>query len=226
MNRQPTLVLVSGLGADGRLFEPQRALPWPIVTVKWLEPHRRETLADYAQRLATALTVAEPFFLGGASMGGMVALEMSRWTRPEAVFLIASARSGRVIHPVLRAGGRAVGRLPLAFTRLAGIVLAALAAPRPNELTPDQWRLLRQMADASSRRFYRWGCRAVVAWPGVDLPRTPVYHIHGDRDRLMPLSRVRPDHVVRGGGHMINLTHADEVNTYLREKIERHMNER
>ena len=64
MNRQPTLVLVSGLGADGRLFEPQRALPWPIVTVKWLEPHRRETLADYAQRLATALTVAEPFFLG------------------------------------------------------------------------------------------------------------------------------------------------------------------
>ena len=46
-----------------------------------------------------------------------------------------------------------------------------------------------------------------------------VHHIHGDRDRMMPLRRVRPDHVVRGGGHLINLTHADEVNAYMAEKI-------
>jgi pimeloyl-ACP methyl ester carboxylesterase len=72
----------------------------------------------------------------------------------------------------------------------------------------------------------RWACRAVVTWPGVDLPRAPVHHIHGDQDPIMPVHRVTPDRIVRGGGHLINLTHSDEVNAYLQEKIERRLKER
>ena len=43
----------------------------------------------------------------------------------------------------------------------------------------------------------------------------PIHHVHGDRDRLIPLSRVTPDHVIRGAGHLLNLTHADAVNDFI-----------
>ena len=225
MSEQPTLVMVSGLGADERLFEPQRALSWPIVAVKWLEPCRRETLASYGRRLAETLNVPEPFFLGGISMGGMLALEMSQWTHPEAVFLIASGRSGRAIRPIWRMVGMMIGGapfwsgLPPAIAKPVAKFLARYTLPSGNQLTRDQLRLCSQMATDASPRFVRWGCRACVTWPGVDQPRVPVYHIHGDKDRIMPLSRAKPDRVIRGGGHLINLTHADEVNAYIAEKI-------
>ena len=221
--------MVSGLGGDERLFVPQQTLPWPILAVKWIEPRRRESLASYGQRLAERLEVARPFFLGGVSIGGMLALEMSRWTRPEAVFLIASARSGHALRPIYRPLGWAIGTAPLwaslppHLSRPLARLIAKHLLPSSRQLNAEQRRFLAVIASNASPRFVRWGCRAVVTWPGVDLPRVPVYHIHGERDRVIPLRRVRPDHIVRTGGHLINLSHAGEVNAYLKSKIEKHL---
>jgi pimeloyl-ACP methyl ester carboxylesterase len=43
----------------------------------------------------------------------------------------------------------------------------------------------------------------------------PVHHLHGDRDRLIPVHRVKPDHVVAGAGHLLNITHPDAVNDFI-----------
>lgn len=43
----------------------------------------------------------------------------------------------------------------------------------------------------------------------------PIYHVHGDRDRLIPVHRVAPDRVIAGAGHLLNLTHADAVNEFI-----------
>ncbi|MBM3334475.1 alpha/beta hydrolase [Candidatus Sumerlaeota bacterium] len=217
-----TVVMVSGLGGDGRLFEPQRSLPWPILAVDWIEPLPRESLAAYAQRLAQRVKVAPPFFLGGVSMGGMIALEMSRWLHPEAVFLIASGRSRRAIAPLWRLLARAVGLVPLSFAPAAAALVRAFS-PAGGELNSEQRKFCWQMANATPPSFVRWGCGAAATWEGIDLPRVPVHHIHGDCDRIMPVSRVNPDRVVHGGGHMINLTHADQVNAYLTDRIAAHL---
>ena len=222
--RGAILVFVPGLRADERLFAPQiAALPWPSVVVKWLDPVYGETLEGYSRRLAEAQSVANPLFLIGISLGGMVALEMSRWLRPEAVLLIASARSGQAIHPFWRAAGRVMGWIPLRMFRLA-VAVAGKTSPILRELDDAQRDLCRRMSADVSPRFVRWACGAVARWPGMETPQVPVYHIHGDRDPIMPLHRVHPDRVIHGGGHMINLTHAGEVNAYLKEKIEQTMN--
>lgn len=49
----------------------------------------------------------------------------------------------------------------------------------------------------------------------------PVARIHGDRDRILPHRLTRPDVLVRGGGHLISLTHADVVNEFLRAGMEK-----
>lgn len=81
------------MGADGRLFEPQRSAFPNLVVPQWIEPLTGESMASYASRLADTIEVRRPFFLGGVSFGGMVAFEMAEQLEPEAVFLIGSARS-------------------------------------------------------------------------------------------------------------------------------------
>ena len=107
------LVLFPGLGTDRRLFEPQRSAFPDLWVPPWIVPKRKETLPDYAARMAETIVPRRPTVLGGASFGGMVAYEMARHVEPEAVVLIGSCRSPRSLHPVAR------GLRPLVPTRRA-----------------------------------------------------------------------------------------------------------
>jgi pimeloyl-ACP methyl ester carboxylesterase len=49
----------------------------------------------------------------------------------------------------------------------------------------------------------------------------PIHHVHGDRDRLIPIRRVRADRVITGAGHLLNVTHADSVNKFIAD-VEQH----
>ena len=51
-------------------------------------------------------------------------------------------------------------------------------------------------------------------------PATRLRHIHGSSDRLLPIRVVQPTAVVPGGGHFINVTHAEQVNVCVRRAIE------
>src|SRR5687767_7745630 len=89
----PPLILLSGMGADERVFAPQlQAFP-QLVVPKWIEPKADESLASYAARFAAGVDPKQPCFIGGASFGGFVAMEMARHLDAIAVFLIGSVRS-------------------------------------------------------------------------------------------------------------------------------------
>lgn len=83
----------------------------------------------------------------------------------------------------------------------------------------EETNLLLEMASALPPAFLHWGLRAILSWrPGTPLA-VPVHHIHGDRDRLIPRRLVRPDRVIAGAGHLLNVTHAGAVNAFLRERL-------
>ena len=78
MDGRVPLILLSGMGADGRLFREQRGCFPNLITPDWI-PHRRgDTLASYAERMARHIDPGCPCYVGGASFGGMVALEIAR----------------------------------------------------------------------------------------------------------------------------------------------------
>jgi pimeloyl-ACP methyl ester carboxylesterase len=63
--------------------------------------------------------------------------------------------------------------------------------------------------------FIRWASAAIFTWPGLEQLPMPIVHIHGARDRIIPVRRVKPDHVIEGAGHLLNITHAEVVNEFL-----------
>jgi len=72
------------------------------------------------------------------------------------------------------------------------------------------------MIDDSDGDFLLWAMKAVLKWQNKDLPQR-LWHIHGTRDIVFPIMLTRPSHIIKKSGHLVVMTHADEVNGILRD---------
>jgi pimeloyl-ACP methyl ester carboxylesterase len=212
-----TLALLPGLGADPRLFGPQKQAFPDLISIPWPEPAKDDTLPSYAARIVSLLPPADPLVVGGSSFGGMVALEISARIPVRAVILIGSCRSPRALAPWIRAVSPLARPLPASLLRPRhwGLGLAApiLGCSRREDLDLA-WSMVTTMTPA----FLKWGIQAVRSWrPGP--VSVPVHHVHGARDRMIPLRGVDPDVVVPGAGHLLTLTHAAAVNAFLADRM-------
>ena len=242
------LVLLPGLAADARLFTRQRRALGPnLITPEWPalppDPDRRETLRSFAKRWAGALHLdhvrdldpAKPWVLGGASMGGMVALEMLPHLprKPAAVLLMGSATDGGAVSQPAQLGAALAGwvRRP----GLLQLVMRGLLLPSTfyDGQDDDGRRLLGQMAaDADADRL-QWGVGACVDWPGPSEEAKAVLasgvalrHLRGGADRIFfggsDAAGLAVDEVVVGdAGHFLNLSHRQTVNRWLFDEVMR-----
>ena len=87
------IVLLSGMAADECLFARQVAALPDLRVQPWIPPRAGESVRSYAARLAPLANPGRPCIVGGASFGGVVALEMARYLPARAVVLIGSVRS-------------------------------------------------------------------------------------------------------------------------------------
>jgi pimeloyl-ACP methyl ester carboxylesterase len=229
-NQTPKLILIPGLGTDERLFFRQRSAFPDLWVPPWLLVRDNESLADYAARMAEVILSGDcPDFreakmglspsthniiLGGVSLGGMLAYEIARHIKPQAVVLIASCRTRRGIRGFFRAAGQLWPIVPSGAFKVAKFI--SIPALRMfGDLMPEHRRLCARMFSEMDSRFMHWAISAILNWNPPPLVQTPVYQIHGAHDRIIPLKCVDPDEILPHGGHLINLTHADAVNAYI-----------
>ncbi len=211
------LILLPGLGADHRLLEPQRAAFPQLIVPPWIPPRKNESLAQYAERMAETLTPSPdlPLVLGGVSFGGMLAYEMARRLKPDAVVLIASCCRRESLRPIYVPGRWLLPLIPPQAWKVAKL-LAGPVLRLKHRRSAARRELLIAMFRDSDPRFMHWTLQAILRWQPTPLVGVPVFQIHGRRDPLIPACRVEADVVLPNGGHLINWTHADEVNAFIR----------
>ena len=217
MPQPPTLLLFPGLGADPRVFEPQRALPFSLELGTWPEPESRgETLAHYSHRVADAIGSLDNLYVGGVSLGAMVALEAAKLLNARGVILIGGCTAGRQISRSFRSVLQMGAAMPARFIR-PSLLLAPLAFKTFERLSREHRRLMTRVLREHSPEQIRWSCRAILDWECCALaPDVPVHAIHGQEDEIIPLANVRADCVLPGGKHLINLQRWEEVNRFIR----------
>jgi pimeloyl-ACP methyl ester carboxylesterase len=216
----PKMVFFPGLGADERLFAPQLAVFPELIVPAWISPRKGEGLAEYAARMAETLPRNQPVALGGVSLGGMIACEVARHVRPMAVILIASCRDRHGLRLLYRAGSMIWPLIPPQTFKIAQFI-ARLTLRLFGKGSADQQKILVDMFREMDPAFMHWAVSAILGWNPPPLADVPLFHIHGRRDRLIPAWRVTPDLLIPNGGHLINITHEDEVNEFIRKAIER-----
>jgi pimeloyl-ACP methyl ester carboxylesterase len=218
MSSTVSLILLPGLGTDAAVFAVQRIAFPQLIVPRWLPPLKRESLSDYAARMAQAANPGGPCVVGGLSFGGMVALEMTRHLDARGCVLISSLTTPRELPPGLRWLGPWAGLLPRRSDRVISLFGTAIL----NTLGPILPKRIRQLCvhfQKTQGTMLPWACRAATTWqPSPPWP-CPVWRLHGDADPIFPLRRFAPDQVVPGGGHVLPLTHPFVVNRFLEEAM-------
>lgn len=214
------LILFSGLAADSNVFEAQRAHFGELLhVVPWLEPIANESLSDYARRMVGPYKNLPNLVLGGASFGGIVALHAAEHLPVRGVILIGSARDPSRLPWIARwtrpfawlAQWIPVGALKL----LAKLIL--LVKPWPKSLRHVR-SVVGQFSIASSNVF-RWSLHQLLCWSSPVQLEVPIFEIHGDHDRIIPLPKDFYGSVIPGAGHVISLSHPGEVNQFIEQTL-------
>jgi pimeloyl-ACP methyl ester carboxylesterase len=222
MNPPPSLplVLFSGLAADATLVMPQKLAFPQLIVPRWIAPLEHESLAAYCERFAESLRPLGRCVIGGASFGGVIAMEMARFLDPAAVILIGSIRGPDELPrrlAVFRSLQRLASKIPVWAVRWSAAVVATFTG---KYFMPNISAIAQQYRHVDTDLF-RWSVQQGLAWSENPLVKCPVYQIHGDRDRVLPIEYTHPDAIVSGAGHLISMTHADQVNRYISECLAR-----
>ena len=210
------IYFISGLGADERIFK-NISLPdsYTPVHIPWIRHNRNESLPDYAHRLASMIDTKEKFALIGLSFGGMIATEIANRLKVEKTILISSIPSVQQLPYYYKLAGklRLHRVLPISMIKHAAL-LKRFFAPE----TSEDKIMLRGMIRDCDPDFIRWALHAIITWKNHLVPDHFI-HIHGRKDGILPLMYAKPTHLINGGGHLMILNRAREINKVLNEVL-------
>jgi pimeloyl-ACP methyl ester carboxylesterase len=207
---------IPGTGLDGRLFSRLDLPGHELRYVSWVLPHKREKLGDYALRLASQIDTAVPFVLIGVSFGGMICAELARILSPERVFLIASSKHR--------------GELPLKIRFLKAVPFYRLLHDRAYVFSATLSRrmfgykgradgkLFREMLGTAPEGYFRRAADCMVGWDAQSA-EPGIIHIHGTRDRVLPLRNIKADYIIQGGSHNLLQDHAAEISMIILNEL-------
>lgn len=207
---------ISGLAADSRVFKHIRLpIGYDAVYLDWITPLKNESLTSYSLRLAEKINIKEEFALIGLSMGGMIAIEIAKRYPPNTTILLSSIPvSGQLPSPYKVAH----------FLRIQMIIpprlLKSLSIIKRyfSDETIEDKIMLRQVIRECNPSFIRWAITAILKWRNDKIPQ-PMWHIHGNKDVILPIRYTKPTHVISNGTHLMVMSKANELNKLLEEAL-------
>ncbi|HEY5746117.1 MAG TPA: alpha/beta hydrolase [Chryseolinea sp.] len=212
-----TLYYISGLGADERVF---RYLTLPGIDqkhIKWVEPKKQERLSDYCKRLIPQIDLERGVILVGMSFGGIVAQEISKIIKTDKVIIISSVKSEREFDWQLNMVRvlKLYRLVPSPLLRWSNLLTGDYYFGTQSKLESD---LLKQIIKDSDMPFTQWAIAEIMRWKN-DRVTDNLIHIHGDKDRIFPIKRIKNTTRVDNGGHFMIVNKAKEISALIEKEI-------
>ena len=204
------IYLVSGLGADERVFEYLDLQPYKKTCLKWISAEEDETLEHYAARLCDQIKTENPVLIG-VSFGGMVAVEIGKLIKTEKIILISSAKTKEDIPLHYRVMGAVNFNKLMPMGRmkdLYGIIAWLFGVSSKKERA-----LLEDILGSTDERFMQWAINHIINWENTTVLPNAVL-IHGTSDKL--LSGSTPDYSIKDGGHFMIVNRCEEVSDIIK----------
>lgn len=210
-----SIYFVSGLGADERVFSRLKVDGYHPVHVRWLPPHRGESLGQYAERLGEQILDPEPVLVG-LSFGGLVAIELAKQMPTHKVVLLSSAKHSGEVPPYFKLFRLIPLHRVLPFKSLLRLVYWLVNWLFGLEDSNEK-KLLKAVLSDTDPAFLKWALHRVVVWSSQQVPEG-IHHIHGQRDRIFPQRWVEPT-VTIDGGHFMVMNRAPAVSQLIKQAL-------
>lgn len=209
INQEKIIYLIPGQGSDERLFKNIHIDKYETKNIKYIIPEKGENMASYAKNLSTQIDSTTRYSIIGVSLGGMLAIEIAKIMQPEEVILIASAKTKNEI-PALYHFFKTIKIYRLfggRFYKFWTILLQPLYEPMDKA---DQ-KLWRKMMKEKNPKFMKRAVRCIVEWDNENYTGIKLLHIHGNKDRTLPIKNIHEPVVVENGTHVMTLTKGEEI---------------
>jgi len=207
---------ISGIGADGRIFDTLQIEAEKII-VHWEPTTSAESLGDYAKKLARQIDANHAFILLGVSYGGMLAIEMNKFIKPEKTILISSVARHLELPLWVRWIGKTgiINLVPdFMFTIPSGLLMWYFGIK--DELAKQRISGILENID---REFTKASIRKLLKWQNDFLPENLI-RIHGNIDRLLPVPKNAAYHPIGNGGHFMIVQNAKKVSELVNRVLE------
>lgn len=208
--------LFSGLGADERLFRKLKPVPgYEYVPLPYIHPGNSKTMAEYAALMVEEYQFETPCIFGGVSIGGMIAQEIAQIVKPERLLLISTLRYRKELPVYFRMGNNKLFK-----SMLNKPLLDAFAAvgDKFTVKSKEGRKLFYEMLRDSKADFLTFGFGVVLGWQPPKA-QVPVIRIHGSRDGIFPLSRVKETIKIKGGNHFMIYEKGEEIGEILKSEL-------
>ncbi len=182
-----------GMGADSEMYPG----PWVGLNnysfLNWPEYRGETSIGDIARRIIDENGITHSDIIAGSSLGGMVALEIGFQLELKTIILFGSAINKNEINSLLRHMIPFIDCVPVgSFQRLAGLFNSTVL----------------RMFSNSNPDFMKAMCHAIATWNGYQGALESIVRIHGEKDMIIPCPE--KCFIIKGGGHLITMTHAQE----------------
>jgi pimeloyl-ACP methyl ester carboxylesterase len=222
MNSSPIIYYISGLGADHRAYMFLQIDGYETKNINWVQHADKDSMSDYAAKLIEQIDTSRPVVLIGTSLGGMLAVEISKRIKVEHIFLISTIKNK--------------SEQPAYFNFFRWFPLYEWM---PNKViaNPDFWLkilfpegmksewkvMFKDMFSKWSPSFLRWALRASLQWKN-DTKIDNFTHIHGGCDIVFPHAHLSDFHLIKSGTHIMVLTKARELKAIIQAELQMKFN--
>lgn len=210
-----TIYVFSGLGADKRVFDRINFLNNIAIHIKWEPPIKNETIEQYSKRLQTQISEPNPILIG-LSFGGLIAIEVAKIIKTEKIIIISSAKNKNEIPFYYRLIGTLyIHKItPLSLLKKANLIAYWLFGAS----SKHDRKILTQILNETDNNFLKWAIDKILRWENQNqLPN--IIHIHGSKDRLLPILFSKCDIIIENGGHLMILDKSDDINRIFEDII-------
>ncbi len=210
-----TVYLLPGQGADYRLFNNLEIDPsFEVRCIDYETPDKGTSMEEYACLLAKQIDTSGKFILIGTSLGGMLATEMGEFLHPEKIIIIASAKCSNEL-PMRYKFQKKIPlykMVPPRMAKMGAKILQPIVEPDRNK----EKETFKRMLEDKDPDFLRRTIEMILTWDRIEC-RNDIIHIHGDKDRTIPIRNVQYDYLVEKGSHMMTLTRGKEISSLINE---------
>jgi pimeloyl-ACP methyl ester carboxylesterase len=202
-----TIYCISGLGADEKAFSKLNIEGYQLKVIDWIDPVKNEPLVNYATRMLQFIDDQNPILMG-LSFGGIMCIEIAKQIPVQKIILISTIKTKY--------------ELPLWMKLVAKTRLHKIYSMKSYKITQpfqnlflgatsqDEKAMANNYRKNANTSYVKWAVNQILNWQNKEVP-APVFHIHGNADRMFPVKKVKADAIITNGKHLMIMTKANEV---------------
>ncbi|MGQ7944962.1 alpha/beta hydrolase [Flavobacterium sp. WC2509] len=216
MNKIP-VYFMPGLAASVAIFERIK-LPeseFEMFFLEWEIPNEKETLKEYAKRMAQKIVHENPVLIG-VSFGGILVQEMASFIKVRKVIIISSVKSCLEFpkRMILAKKTKAYKLIPIGLVQNIESLVRFSFGKKVNK----RLKLYEKFLSVRDVHYLDWAIEQVILWERK-VVNPDVIHIHGDADDVFPIKYIENCIVVKGGTHIMILNKYKWLNENLPQII-------